>query len=67
MQGAAVSWDLPAELPGLRTVGGAFTLIAAASNGVTVAAALAARALAAGAISSPVNAAEEPFAAAIIA
>ena len=51
-----------AELRVLRTAGGAFTPIAAASNGVTVAAALAA-----GAISHPVNAADEPFAAATIA
>ena len=59
MQGAAVSSALPSELRGLRT--------AAASNGVAVAAALAARALAAGAISHPVNAADEPFAAATVA
>ena len=54
--------ELREELRVLRTVGVAFTPIAAASNGVTVAAALAARA-----ISHPVNAADEPFAAATIA
>ena len=58
---------LQAELRNLHPLGAAATPLAAADNGVTVAAALAARAVAAAAISHPVNAAAEPFAAATIA